>query len=170
MCQICGKKSATTHVKTIVNGKLTQYHLCSDCAAKQGFGGLMSGWNLSFGNLLSGLMGGERADSGVLRCEKCGTSFEEIAKTGKIGCAECYNTFRRQLLPVIQRIHGTAVHKGKTPGSSAMRIVETPSQIVAVQSTELEEKKRLLKKAVEEQEFERAAELRDEIKEMENRG
>ncbi len=168
ICQACGKRNATTHVKTIVNGKLTQYHLCSECAAKQGFNSLLGGWNFSFGNLLSGLMGGAETDSEVQRCKKCGTSFEEIAKTGKIGCAECYNTFRHQLLPVIQRIHGTALHKGKRPGSSAMCVSEGPSQIVAVQSTELDEKKRLLQKAIEEQEFERAAVLRDEIKEMEN--
>ncbi len=168
ICQACGKKTATTHIKTIVNGKLTQYHLCADCAREKGYGSLFGNWNFDFGSMLSGLIGANREEKEVLRCEKCGTTFEEIAKTGKIGCECCYRTFRRQLLPVIQRIHGTARHKGKRPGSSALRIADGSHQMVQVKESALEEKKRELKKAVEAQEFERAAILRDEIKEMEN--
>lgn len=168
ICQSCGKRTATTHIKTIVNGKLTQYHLCGECAKEKGYGSLFGGWNFDFGNMLSGLIGGARSEGKVLRCEKCGATFEEIAKTGKVGCAECYHTFRGHLLPVIQRIHGAARHKGKTPGSSALRVTEHSGQIVAVPT--LEEKKRQLQKAIEAQEFERAAVLRDEIKELEKNG
>ena len=60
--------------------------------------------------------------SHVARCPTCGASFEEITQSGKIGCADCYQTFRSQLMPVIQRIHGTTRHKGKVPGGSALRI------------------------------------------------
>ena len=77
---------------------------------------------------------------------------------------------RRQLLPIIQRIHGTAQHKGKVPGSSALRVTDPNNKIVAVEETPLEEKKRLLKQAIETQDFERAAVLRDEIKELEQHG
>ena len=168
ICEFCGKKTATMHVKTVVNGKLTEYHLCDDCAREKGYGNWFSGWGLDFGDMLSGLLGSSRTE-GVKRCEKCGTSFQEITKTGKIGCAECYNAFRNQLLPVIQRIHGTAQHKGKVPGGSALRIVEENNQIVPVQSN-LDEKRRLLQKAIEVQDFEQAAILRDEIKELENNG
>ncbi len=168
MCQSCGKKTATTHIKTIVNGKLTQYHLCNDCAKEKGYGNLFSGWEMDFGNMLGGLIGGNHQSAGVQRCKKCGSTFEEIAKTGKLGCAECYKTFRSQLLPVIQRVHGTTKHKGKIPGSSALRISDANKQIVSVGESPLEEKKRQLQTAIEAQEFERAAVLRDEIKEMES--
>lgn len=168
ICQACGKRTATTHIKTIVNGKLTQYHLCSECAKEKGYGNLFGSWNLDFGNMLGGLIGGNQVKEDVLRCKKCGASFSEIAKTGKLGCAECYTTFRRQLLPVIQRIHGTTRHKGKTPGSSALRITDHNNQMMAVRESPIEEKKRLLRQAIEAQEFEKAAVLRDEIKEMEN--
>lgn len=170
ICQSCGKKQATTHIKTVVNGKLTQFHLCEDCAKEKGYHSLFGGWNFGFGDLLSGLLGATGQEENVLRCEKCGSTFEEIAKTGKVGCADCYKTFRCQLLPAVQRIHGATRHKGKTPGSSALRVMEQNNQIMAVQETPLEEKKRLLQKAIEEQEFERAAVLRDEIKELENHG
>lgn len=166
ICQVCGKKTATTHIKTVVNGKLTEYHLCADCAREKGYGSIFSSWNLDFGSLLGGLIGTSRPEEKVTRCEKCGASFAEIAKSGKVGCAHCYQTFRRQLIPVIQRIHGTTRHKGKTPVSSALRLTENNSQLAEVKESPLEEKKRQLQKAIEAQEFERAAVLRDEIKEM----
>ena len=170
LCQMCGQHPATNHIKTIVNGKLTQAHLCADCAKKQGYGNLFADWGSGFGSLLSGFMGSAAPARQVTRCPGCGASFEDITRSGKIGCAECYHTFRGQLLPIIQRIHGTAQHKGKVPGSSALRVTDTNNKIVAVEETPLEEKKRLLKQAIETQDFERAAVLRDEIKELEQHG
>lgn len=170
VCQSCGKKTATTHIKTIVNGKLTEYHLCSDCAGEKGYNTLFNNWNLDFGNMLGGLIGNSRQSSQVLRCEKCGSSFAEISKTGKLGCADCYKVFRSQLIPVIQRVHGTTRHKGKMPGGSALRIADNKNQMVSVSESPIDEKKRLLRQAIEAQEFEKAAVLRDEIKEMESRG
>lgn len=170
LCQMCGQHPATTHIKTIVNGKLTQAHLCADCAKKQGYGNLFADWGSGFGSLLSGFMGSAAPARQVTRCPGCGASFEDITRSGKIGCAECYHTFRGQLLPIIQRIHGTAQHKGKVPGSSALRVTDPNNKIVAVEETPLEEKKRLLKQAIETQDFERAAILRDEIKELEQHG
>lgn len=170
LCQMCGQHPATTHIKTIVNGKLTQAHLCADCAKKQGYGNLFADWGSGFGSLLSGFMGSAAPARQVTRCPGCGASFEDITRSGKIGCAQCYHTFRGQLLPIIQRIHGTAQHKGKVPGSSALRVTDTNNKIVAVEETPLEEKKRLLNQAIETQDFERAAVLRDEIKELEQHG
>ena len=170
LCQMCGQHPATTHIKTIVNGKLTQAHLCADCAKKQGYGNLFADWGSGFGSLLSGFMGSAAPARQVTRCPGCGASFEDITRSGKIGCAQCYHTFRGQLLPIIQRIHGTAQHKGKVPGSSALLVTDPNNKIVAVEETPLEEKKRLLKQAIEVQDFERAAVLRDEIKELEQHG
>lgn len=170
LCQMCGQHPATTHIKTIVNGKLTQAHLCANCAKKQGYGNLFADWGSGFGSLLSGFMGSAAPARQVTRCPGCGASFEDITRSGKIGCAQCYHTFRGQLLPIIQRIHGTAQHKGKVPGSSALRVTDPNNKIVAVEETPLEEKKRLLKQAIETQDFERAAVLRDEIKELEQHG
>lgn len=169
ICQACGKKTATTHIKTVVNGKLTERHLCADCAREKGYGSLFGGLGLDLGNLLGGLMSGN-GEKEVLRCAKCGSTFEEIARTGKVGCAHCYRVFRGQLAPAVQRIHGTTRHKGKRPGSSALQIASGESRMTPVQETPLEEKKRLLKKAVEDQEYERAAVLRDEIKALEQPG
>ncbi len=168
ICQVCGQRTATTHIKTLVNGQLTEAHLCAECAQKKGYSSMLSSWN-GFGSLLGGLLG-EVHPQEIKRCPGCGASFREISQTGKIGCAQCYSTFRSQLLPVIQRIHGAAQHKGKMPGGSALRVAEPNHQLVAVEESPMEEKKRLLKRAIEAQDFEQAAVLRDQIKEMERNG
>ena len=115
LCQSCGQRAATTHIKSMVNGQLTETHLCAQCAKKQGYGHILGDWG-GFGSLLGGLLG-EVPAAEVKRCPGCGASFGEISQTGQIGCGECYQTFRAQLLPVIQRIHGAARHKGKSPGA-----------------------------------------------------
>lgn len=169
MCQSCGQNTATTHIKTVINGQLTETHLCSQCAAKQGH--MLGEWN-GFGSLLGGLLTGT-PETREKRCPGCGASFRQISQSGKIGCAECYDTFRSQLIPVIERIHGSAKHKGKVPGGYALRVQEEHRQLMNVPEkklSELDEKKLQLKKAVEAQDFEQAAVLRDQIKEMESNG
>lgn len=174
MCQNCGQRTATTHIKTVINGQLTESHLCSQCAKKQGYGHMLGEWN-GFGSLLGGLLGQTR-ETQEKRCPGCGASFRQIAGSGKIGCAQCYETFRSQLIPVIERVHGTALHKGKVPGGSALRVQEQNRQLAnveqekAVKLSQIDEKKKLLQKAIETQDFEQAAVLRDQIKELESNG
>ena len=68
LCQSCGKKTATTHIKTIVNGKLMEYHLCTDCAKHKGYGNIFSNWGMDFSNLLGGFLGNSLDNSQVTRC------------------------------------------------------------------------------------------------------
>ena len=184
LCQSCGQRPATTHIKSIVNGQLAETHLCAHCAKEQGYSNLLDGSLLGsfggFGSLLGGLLAGPAAEAApeaapqqVKRCPACGASFPEISRSGQMGCAQCYETFRAQLLPVIQRIHGAARHRGKSPGGSALRVTEQNTQLAPAPQpaeTPLEEKKRLLKEAVAAQNFAQAAVLRDQIKEMESHG
>lgn len=172
LCQSCGQKPATMHIKKIVNGQLTEAHLCAHCAKQQGYAGALESWG-GFGSLLGGLLG-EVPQQEVKRCPGCGASFGEISQSGQIGCAQCYETFRAQVLPVIQRIHGSARHRGKSPGGSALRVADQNTQLSPSpkqrEASPLEEKRRLLKEAVEAQNYEQAAVLRDQIKEMEKNG
>ena len=166
LCQACGKRPATTHVKTIINGELTEYSLCSECAQKMGYENLMSGLGLNFGSLLGSFFGDSaKRPMETVRCPGCGSSFEDIAQSGKVGCAECYKTFYERLIPSIQRIHGNTKHCGKHPGGAMLQI--SPQQQLANPETELQRKKRELQEAVEAQNYEQAAVLRDEIKELE---
>lgn len=165
LCDVCKQREATTYIKAVRNGKLYQQHLCSHCVQEMGLGSVQG--SLGLGDLLGGLFQDSTPKVPEKICETCGTSFADISKSGKIGCAACYQTFAQELAPMIQRIHGTTSHKGKRPGGYALRV--TPRQtaeMMPVQDSPLQEKQRLLQKAVQAQEFEQAARLRDEIKEL----
>lgn len=163
LCQNCGKHEATTHIKSVVNGEYTQLHLCSTCAGKLGYGDVFSGFGFDLGDFFGNFFSKPKttlSSAKVERCEKCGMSFEEIVKNGKIGCADCYGKFYEMLLPSIQRIHGKTQHNGKVANIIDEKETvkeKTKEEIIA----ELKEE---MKTAIEEQNFERAAELRDEIK------
>lgn len=165
LCQNCGKYEATTHVKRIVNGEAAEAHLCSDCARMLGYEDVFGG----FGNIFGSFFGSFLGEGGVnalsartLQCEKCGSTFNDIVESGKIGCAKCYETFYEKLLPSLQRIHGKTRHEGKIPNKISVNEESKEKQI-----QKLEEE---LKAAVEAQNFEAAATLRDRIKDMKEGG
>ena len=97
------------------------------------------------------------------RCESCKTSIEEIANTGKLGCENCYKTFYSELLPFIKKVQSNVKHVGKRPVNIKNKM-DTSSKKDKL--TALRER---LKAAVEKQEFEQAAVLRDEINEFINK-
>lgn len=164
LCQKCKEKQASTHIKTITDGQLRELHLCNACAVKEGYANAF--YHFDIGSLLSGLLGESSAKTKATRCSKCGASFEEIAQRGKVGCAQCYHTFDSQLLPMIRKIHGAVIHKGKRPGGSSLRVQDEKRQMMLLHKTTLEKKQQALKQAIAQQDFEQAAVLRDQIKEL----
>ena len=159
ICEICVKNQASTHIKSMVNGKYTEMWLCPHCAKSKGWGNLFSHTATDFSSFLGSFLGdGLPSRTSASRCKKCGSSFADIARSGKVGCAECYSNFYEELLPSIQKIHGNLQHTGKVSVSAGVD-VKLARQI---------EKSRLeLATAVKEQNFELAAKLRDKIKELE---
>ncbi len=158
LCESCGKNPVTTHVKTIINGELTEYSLCAECAQKLGYGNLLTGLGCNFGSLLGGFLN-EAEPINAVRCKCCGSTFDDIARSGKVGCAECYHTFYDRLIPLIQRIHGETKHRGKVPGVDLQKPQPELSLI-----------RRELKEAIDSENFEHAVALRDRIKELEGGG
>ncbi|MBE6835950.1 MAG: hypothetical protein E7515_06850 [Ruminococcaceae bacterium] len=164
MCQSCGKAQATTHFKRIINGEVTEGHLCSDCAKALGVNDMFSSFDFSFSDLLSDFF----ADSPVaalsansVKCENCGSSFNDIVNSGRIGCADCYETFFDKLMPSIQRLHGNTKHEGKVPLNEVTNEDKTVSDVASLREE--------LNKAIENEDFETAAKLRDKIKELEGK-
>lgn len=151
LCQHCNKNEANMHMKRIINGRAAEVHLCSDCARSLGYGEAFSGFGLGFSDFFSEFLLKGDHSSNTIRCPFCNKSFEEIAKDGKMGCAECYTAFYDKLLPSIQRIHGKSTHMGKKPSGFNNA------------SNRLEGLKEELEKAVREQNFEEAVKIRDEI-------
>ena len=164
LCQNCGKNEATTHIKQIINGDMAESHLCSDCASHLGYSDVFSGFGLNLSGLFGGFLGDMMPSISAgksPRCPKCGTSFEEIVRSGKVGCADCYRTFYDKLLPSIQRIHGKIKHSGKVTNSAPVESKEETTE------EKIEKLKIAMNEAVAKQEFETAAKIRDEIKALE---
>ena len=162
LCQNCGKNEATTHIKQNVNGEKTEMHLCSTCAEQMGYGDIFSDFGLGMDNMLSNFLSdfplSIGSSSQTTRCDKCGSSFEEIVTSGMLGCDECYKTFYDKLSPSLQRIHGKSHHIGKIANSMGEE---------AKKQGKIECLKKELQNAVDEQDYEQAAVLRDKIKEIE---
>ena len=86
-------------------------------------------------------------------------TYDDFRKVGRLGCADCYPTFKRSLGSLLKRIHGSPIHVGKSP----VRLIK-PSKIA---KTELLDLKKKLERAIEHEEFEEAARLRDQIRRAE---
>lgn len=166
LCQNCKKNEATTHIKRVINGEATQTHLCSGCAQNLGYTDIFDDFSLNLPGIFSSFFGDTAfalGESRLDRCEKCGNCFDDIIKSGKVGCADCYEKFYSKLLPSIQRIHGKAVHSGKVPVTGPKEIIK-PKEKTAEEK--IEELQTQMNKAVNEQNFEQAAIIRDEIKKL----
>lgn len=158
LCEKCGKNHATTHIKTVVNGFVKEYNLCPYCAAKEGYttnslAGMLSSM---FGEISSGELPKKQT-----KCSVCGAAFSDIAKTGKVGCSECYKVFYNELLPYLKRVHGSTNHSGKVPESAPISVKEKTETI--------DELRNELTRLVAEEKYEQAAVIRDKIKELEEK-
>ncbi len=162
MCDNCGKNTANTMIEKNINGKKTRMYLCPECAAKSGaldpFKYGFDGFGMN--NILSTMLGSSE-EAHEDKCPFCGSTFAEIARHGKAGCAKCYDAFYDRLSATIYRLHGDTVHKGKLPKNAGEKIS---------QKRRLGDLKKQLQKAIEAQEFEQAARLRDEINDLRKGG
>lgn len=160
LCQNCKKYDATIHLKRIINGETAEIHLCHYCAKSLGVSAGFPSVLPSFG-ITEALFGNVQRRNSSVRCENCGFSFDDIVETGKPGCPECYRVFGDKLAPVIRKIHGRTSYNGKIPGGAGEEILREHKIDI------LREK---LNEAIDEQNFERAAQLRDEIRKIMKEG
>lgn len=167
MCQECGQRQATLHFTKIVNSKKTEFHICEVCAKEKGEA--LPGMNNSFSihNLLSGLLNFESQGGSVgphigesLACDSCGLTYTQFSRTGRFGCAQCHQSFGERLEPLFRKVHsGNVSHYGKVPNRSGSLIQK---------KRQLQDLKRMMQQSIEQEEFEEAARLRDQIRQIEN--
>ena len=160
VCDVCGKNQATVHLTEIIDDQMTELHLCEECA-RQKSTQMESQFGLS--DLLGGLTepGKKETEKIEVKCSNCGLTFEDFKKMGRLGCSECYISFKKYLEPLLKRIHGSIQHVGKSPVKSTAK--------VSKKKIDLQEVRLRLQKAVEAEDFEEAARLRDQIKEVEKK-
>ncbi len=157
ICEKCGINTATTHIRTIINGKIQEKHLCRNCAMDNGY---LDANNNDLTQVLGNIFGDSVLpfEKKITRCSCCGSSFDDIANSGKCGCSECYTQFYEQLLPYLKRVHGSTEHIGKTP------VVELKDD---TNLETIESLRESLKALIQEEKYEQAAVVRDKIKALE---
>ncbi|MCI5836840.1 MAG: UvrB/UvrC motif-containing protein [Veillonellaceae bacterium] len=152
-CEQCGEREANMHFTVVQNGKKTERHLCSACAAKQeGGAGTFDLWdNDFFKSLVNPYL---YRETEVPHCETCGLTLDEFNENGRFGCPQCYTSFREQIMQMLPRLQGRTRHVGKVP-LRGTGVFTTERQLQRLQQ--------MLADALQKEEYERAAELRDEI-------
>ncbi len=163
LCDICGKNPATVHLTEIIDDQMNELHLCEECA-RQKSAQMEQQFGLS--DLLAGMAEFGKPDSkeaevlATVKCANCGLTFADFKRIGRLGCGECYNSFKRYLGPLLKRIHGSGQHLGKSP----VKVTK-----VLRKRTDLQELRAKLQEAIETEAFEEAAKIRDQIKELEKK-
>jgi protein arginine kinase activator len=160
-CESCKEKDAVVHLVDVSNNSKAELHLCKDCAESQGTT-IKSHMQKSnspkaatdelpaiFQNLP-----GVSAASETETCGQCGTTYRQFRSSGKFGCPECYASFNVKVSDLLEKIHGRCEHRGKVP-SNASEQVNQQKELQALYAE--------LDSAVSGEDYERAAELRDEI-------
>ena len=182
LCERCGERESTIHEVQIKQGQARERHLCEQCASELGLGGAGGGGSVQelMGQLASGeaeVGGGESGGAGsrgaatARTCGACGISYSEFKQTGLLGCPSCYESFEDRLGPVIERAHeGGTHHVGKLPRraleASRRRGGDGAEELVGG-IEERAARARLIReqlgRAIEQEQYERAAQLRDEL-------
>lgn len=166
LCVQCKKRQAEVNIHKIKNNEKQTLSLCKQCAAEHGWGNPLDNASFPLADLLLGMTKGfNKPEPGekeeTLVCSGCNLTFEQFAQQGRFGCGSCYASFRPRLEGIMRKIHGSSMHRGRNPGMGA---TATKSQIVPVKEEERVESE--LVKAIESEDFERAAELRDKLKSL----
>jgi protein arginine kinase activator len=159
-CQQCGLRPATIRCADVVDGSPSTWHLCEKCARERGVTGSLTSLAGPLVNILMGLLEGDACaePGGERACPRCGLTYGQFRRVGRLGCATCYETFGGELKPLLRRIHGSTDHEGRVPPD------------VAGDHERRREVKRLkaeLAHAVHAEDYERAAALRDALRAVE---
>ncbi len=156
-CENCGEREAEITLTEIENNEMRTVQLCSTCASLKGVSS-EGGDSPPIADLLAHLGGAsddEAFSDDTEACEYCGTEAADFRKTGRLGCPQCYAQFAEQLRALLRRVHGASQHMGKVYVSAALDDDDPQARMSTL--------KRRLDRAVEIEDFESAADLRDQI-------
>jgi protein arginine kinase activator len=160
-CEVCGLKEAVIHIRQVFPSGVQEVHVCEECAQEKGFSRDREEETpeLSISNLLSGLVEFREPRGEVSResCPRCGLTVQEFRKRGKLGCSECFPAFAVDVRAALSQMTGRTHHTGKFP-----RRLSTEPEVAA----DRDRLRAALKDALEGEEYEKAALLRDRIKEL----
>jgi protein arginine kinase activator len=162
-CQFCSNP-ATVHLTTVMGDTTKKMHLCETCARKhQVVAEDKTELNIQavVHYMLSQQLGPEAEELARLTCPECGIKYMEFRGDGRLGCPQDYETFRRGLEPILKRVHRAVRHVGKRPP----HYLENRHRL-----GEMYDLHRRLRQAVDDEQYEEAARLRDLIRTKEASG
>ncbi|TDA70171.1 MAG: hypothetical protein D9V47_02720 [Clostridia bacterium] len=168
LCEECKERPATVHITTIIKNQKSQVNLCEECAREyQQHWGFGFQPDFSIPQFLAALLQHEAPEIPTGRqegtgpgCRACGLTYDEFRRTGRLGCAQCYNYFGDRLEPLLHRVHGVSRHMGKVPRRAGGTLST---------KREIEQLRAELEKLVASEEYEKAARVRDRIRELEKK-
>lgn len=165
-CSSCKQNEAKVKLTKLIKGTVEELYLCQECAARQSpYQKKLTPPQLD--EILMGILGQAKAEGATkisgasdLTCATCGLPFGSYRETLLLGCSDCYDSFEKQLTADLRKFHGSTVHRGRVPN-------DAPAQL-SVQRSPQELKKRL-QDAVKAEDFELAAKLRDELRDLDSK-
>lgn len=159
LCESCKEREATVHLTQVVDGAIKKLHLCEDCATKSGFDiqGPLSITDILLG---MGIQKPTESPEAERTCPRCHMRRTDFKKTGRFGCAACYEAFAEELPPLLKAMHRSDQHTGKVPKRESAR-VQASAELATLQQK--------MDKAIASENFEEAASLRDRIIECRKR-
>lgn len=182
LCQNCGENEANVRYTQIINGVKKEMALCEKCSNELGIGKIDFSMPINFSSFLGDFFEEEKEflpsfmEQEKLICDKCGMLYEDFINTGKFGCENCYEIFSNKIDQILKNIHSGNRHLGRgisttNVGASFARPQQENNTDVdtqeSVQNNKLDQLKSDLKQAIQEERYEDAAKLRDEIKKLE---
>ncbi len=162
-CEICRESVATVHLTEISNNQKKEVHLCEACAQEKGVAIHSHVKNLSLPEFFGQLSDTPTTDSkpaAAQICPVCEIDYQEFRATGKFGCASDYRVFRKELDYLLDKVHGAVQHRGKMPVRVGMEMSKR---------RQIDDLKRELRTAVDSEQYEQAANIRDRIHMLEKR-
>lgn len=161
LCDNCKERDAVVHLTQIEEGEVRQHHLCEKCAAARGVETTVAMPKHPLAGLLQSaqqqLPAAQQGDA--VRCSFCSSSLRDFRASGRLGCARCYAAFEASLRELLRRVHGASKHTG--------RGYESPKPDLLQRASTLVELRDRLRRAIEQEQFEVAAEIRDRIRVLE---
>jgi len=161
-CQKCGNSDAVIHLTKIQNNEMNTYHLCETCAATEGLEPGAPSAAAPLTDFLAQMGKGLPASTAAApnQCPNCGLTLGDFKRTGRLGCATCYSQLDQHLRGLLRRLHGGTKHVGK--------VLLPPDPNQSDVFARIASLRRTLQLAVDQEDFERAASVRDQIRHLES--
>jgi len=157
-CDICGKFEAQMKVRQVdKDGKQSEVEVCVECARQRGFSEAEK-VKIHVAEVLSEMKQDVKDDDRKVLCPSCGMSYADFKRLGRLGCAQCYDSFRERLEPLVRRLHGAVQHVGKSTTTGRKHAQERMNRQRLTEE---------LDQAIKNEDYEKAAAVRDQMRRLE---